>query len=136
MHWPWMRCVVLWMMLWCWGSTSGREIVLAEPQHAPKPYEANGRRDPFVPLVRDGRLVSPAGTPTSVARPSDLSLAGILWDPAGHSLALMNDTEVKVGEMIGGYEVMEIRRNAVVLMRDGQSIVLQISFEDRSHPGE
>ena len=126
--------ILIGSLLW-WNMGSPRPV-MADQQHAPKPYDANGRRDPFVSLVREGRLVSPVGVPSSAARPSDLLLVGILWDPAAHSLALINDTEAKVGDTIGAYEVMEIRRDAVVLMRDGKPLVLQISFEDHPNPGE
>ena len=130
--------VLLWMMmgvLVLWWGRGGVPLVVAE-QHSPKPYDAHGKRDPFVPLVRDGRLVSSAGSPSSVATSSELLLSGILWDPTGRSLALINDTEAKVGDTIGGYRVTEIRPDAVVLVRDGKPLVLQISFEERTKPGE
>ena len=97
---------------------------------APPPsdgYDAKGKRDPFMALVRDGRLVWVSATPTISA--SSLSLLGILWDARGSSLALINDSEVKVGDMLGDYQVAEIRQDAVVLMRDGEPLVLQITFE-------
>ena len=81
-------------------------------EQSPKPsssfqYDSKGRRDPFTPLVRDGKLVNVIpGTQLSVSRPV---LFGILWDPGGQSIALLNDTEVKVGDTIGGYRVAEIR---------------------------
>ena len=57
-------------------------------------------------------------------------LYGILWDPNGHSLALINDTEAKVGDTINGYQVTEIRRDAVVLsVEGGEPVVLQLTFD-------
>ena len=109
--------------------------VVAEEQRSSTPYEANGKRDPFVPLLRDGRFVGSAGSP-STAHPSDLLLTGIVWDSAGGSFALINETEVAVGDTIGGYQVIEIQRDAVVLVRDGKPLMLQMSFEERTEPGE
>lgn len=90
-------------------------------------YDSGGRRDPFVPLVRDGRLV--AATAGARVESSTPVLYGILWDAGGGSIALINDAEVKVGETIGGYRVKEIRQEAVVLDNEGEPLVLQIAFE-------
>ena len=94
-------------------------------------YDAKGHRDPFVPLVRDGRLVGkPQPVPTvNAAQPV---LYGILWDPAGRSIAMINDTEVRVGDTVAGYRVAEIRQDAVVLSGGGEPLVLSIDFETPS----
>ena len=92
-------------------------------------YDPHGRRDPFVPLVRDGRFVGVEVSTFSGGGAASLFLGGILWDPRGDSLALLNGEEVRVGDMVGGYAVTEIRRDAVILMRDGKPLVLQLSDE-------
>ena len=56
-------------------------------------------------------------------------LYGVLWDPGGHSIALINDGEFKAGETVGVYEVLEIRHDAVVLSDGGEPVVLQITFD-------
>ena len=90
-------------------------------------YDPVGHRDPFVPLVRDGRLV---GVTTAGRVPADKPvLYGILWDPGGHSMALINDAEVKVGDAVSGYQVKEIRQDAVVLTSGGVPVVLEIAFD-------
>jgi len=94
------------------------------------PVHAQSQRDPFVPLVRDGRLIAPSGSENF----SQLTLVGILWDPSGQSIALINDTEAKVGDVLGEYQVHEIRQDAVVLMREGQPVVLQLSFDTPPEP--
>ena len=99
-------------------------------------YDPGSHRDPFVPLVREGRLVgvvAPSGAKTG--KPV---LYGILWDPGGNSIALINDGEVKVGDTISGYRVQEIRQDAVVLNSGGGPVVLEIAFEaspSQSSPG-
>ena len=101
-----------------------------EPAETPGTFAYNpaGHRDPFVPLVRDGRLVgvAPGGARGAASKPV---LYGILWDPGGQSIALINDAEVKVGDAVGGYRVKEIRQDAVVLINGGVPVVLEIAFE-------
>ena len=94
-------------------------------------YDAKGKRDPFIPLVKDGRVVSGGGDTTPGSHPI---LIGILWDPGGHSIALINDSEAKVGDTVNGYLVTEIRRDEVVLLRDSERTVLRISFEETKSP--
>lgn len=98
-----------------------------DPDAAPVVYDAKGRRDPFIPLVRNGELVNVVGQSGTLDQPV---LRGILWDPSGRSIALINDMEVNVGDLIGGYRVDAIRQDAVVLTVDGgEPLVLQLEFE-------
>lgn len=113
---------------WVAGLISG---TAAEPPPEPQPYDSKGKRDPFVALVREGRFVGAAGTLSSGSSISGLQLAGILWDPGGNSLALLNDTEVKVGDRVGEYQVMEIRQDAVVIVREGKPVVLRMSSDEQ-----
>ena len=96
-------------------------------QGVPFRYDSGGRRDPFMPLVRDGRLV--AAGPGVRLEQSKPVLYGILWDPTGHSIALINDAEVKQGDRVGDYEVKEIQHDAVVLDDGGEPVVLTIAFD-------
>lgn len=108
------------------GAAVGAGVQAEHQEPFARPsYDAKGQRDPFVPLVRDGRvLANPGGGGFS-----NLTLVGILWDPSGQSIALINDTEAKVGDVLGEYQVQEIRQDGVVLMRGGNPVVLQLSFE-------
>jgi hypothetical protein len=93
-------------------------------------YDAGGRRDPFNPLVEGGKIIAQTGTRSHSAFQPELY--GIVWDPAGHSLALINEGEVRVGDEVAGYRVAEIRKDAVVLSNGGEPLVLTISFEPES----
>lgn len=121
-----MRRWLLGMVLLVFGATP----LLAEerPLGAREPfvYDAKGRRDPFMPLVREGRLISLSKERTPGTAPV---LYGILWDPAGPSMAMINDQEVRVGDTVGGYQVAEIRQDAVVLKNGEEPLVLQIDFQ-------
>lgn len=108
-------------------SSAAAEDPAKALEGVPFRYDSGGRRDPFVPLVREGRLV--AATPGAYVGTSTPVLYGILWDAGGDSIAMINDTEVRVGDTIGGYQVKEIRQDAVVLGNEGEPLVLQITFE-------
>ena len=85
-------------------------------------YDAQGRRDPFVPLVGIGS--------SSSARSGGPALHGILWDPKGQSIALIDDLEARVGDRIGEFRVVEIRREAVVLApEEGDPFIVELPFE-------
>jgi hypothetical protein len=88
-------------------DTAGR-VVLRREVYA---YEQSGRRDPFVSLMTIGEL-----------RPmiSDLTISGILIDPAGrNSVAILRDVtsheqyRIKVGQQIGRMRVARISQKAV-----------------------
>ena len=97
-------------------------------------YDPQNRRDPFVPLVRDGRLATAtAGQKIETSKPV---LYGILWDPGGRSVALINNEEARVGDKVNEYLVKEIRQDAVVLASGGgEPFVLHITFEAASPDG-
>ena len=98
-------------------------------------YEPGNRRDPFTPLVRDGKIISPSSSgPANPNSVGPLVLDGILWDPKGQSIALVNGTEVKKGDHLGGYVVRDIRQDAVVLEQGNETLVLQINFEATPAP--
>lgn len=90
-------------------------------------YDAKGRRDPFAPLVRDGHIVSmSSGMRGDSSKPV---LYGVLWDPSGNSIALINDGEARVGDAVGEYHVIEIRKDAVVLSSGGEPVVIELAFD-------
>ncbi|MBI4597227.1 MAG: hypothetical protein HY737_02355 [Candidatus Omnitrophica bacterium] len=71
-------------------------------------YDAQGKRDPFVPLVKDGKLI---GGKTEGSLPE---LGGILWDPE-NPIAMIGDRELTVGDAFDDYKVVEIRESSVIL---------------------
>lgn len=92
-------------------------------------YESQGRRDPFVPLVRNGRILGrvTAAEALSLLKPV---LYGILWAPDGKSIAIINDQEVNVGDTVGSFQVERILPESVILTREGgESVVLGLTFE-------
>ena len=122
----WCASIALGVSIGVLGPMFGWSAEVPKKQE-PFRYDAKGRRDPFIALFREGRLVNPTASNLQADKPV---LYGILWDPTGHSIALINDTEAKVGDTINGYQVTEIRRDAVVLsVEGGEPVVLQITFD-------
>lgn len=118
-----MAAVGVWLMPGGW-STAAETMKEREAFQ----YDARGRRDPFVPLVVGGRLVAAAaGSRGDTTTPV---LYGIMWDPSGQSIALINDGEYKVGDTVNSYRIKDIRQDVVVLDNGGEEpLVLQIAFE-------
>ena len=106
------------------GGAVGANVKEPEPFQ----YEPGGHRDPFVPLVQGGSRVGATvkGTPVEPAKPI---LYGVLWDPGGQSIALINDKELRVGDLVADYRLLKIRQNSVVLGKGGEQMVLKITFE-------
>ena len=96
-------------------------------QHETFHYNARAQRDPFVSLVRDGHLVGDQG-PVSISLAKPM-LSAILWDPQGKSFAIINGTEMTIGDAVGELKVIDIQRDAVVLKGGGEPVVLQIDEE-------
>lgn len=96
-------------------------------------YDSKGYRDPFVPLIKDGRTIGKS-EPVAVQIKTRLVpvLYGILWDPSGDSVALVNDGEYQLGDTVGDYQVSEIRKDAVILRSGSEEVVLTINFESSS----
>ena len=108
------------------GGVTARPVqAAAAPAQREETYQTHNKRDPFVALVQGGHLVTAAESDIpDTALPS---LGGILWDPRGHSIALLNGTEAKVGDKVDGYRVKEIRQDDVTLtLDDGRSVVMQM----------
>lgn len=76
-----------------------------------------GREDPFAPLGTEA-------APTEKA----ISLNGIMWSEE-NPLAIINNIIVKVGDKIDNNEVIEIKKEEVILEKDGQRYILRIILE-------
>ena len=127
-----------WLLLGalCSWIASGIVVMAEEAADQFWMYDAKGRCAPFVPLVRDGKIV-PCETGAAVderGKSTAPKLDGIVWDTGGHSLALINGGEAQVGDVINGWAVMEIRQDEVILARDEERLVLRITFDGSKPP--
>ena len=69
-------------------------------------------RDPFWPLVtEDGKLVEGFDLMTL----ENVYLEGIVWDPEGDSVVMVNGMVLRKGDRIGAFEIQKIEKNRVTL---------------------
>ena len=71
-----------------------------------RPIDAEELRDPFTFGPRES-VVTPQVGPV---------VMGILWD-ATKPLAMVGDEPVGIGDLVGGWQVAEIRQNGIVVQR-------------------
>ena len=107
----------------------GMTIPVSAAEGVPE-YLSKGRRDPFAPLVRDGKIITPPSSDeTRRLATGAPSLRGILWDQGGRSIALLDDGEFQSGDNVRGYVIQQINKNEVILSRGSESLVLRLEAE-------
>ncbi|MCM8781352.1 MAG: hypothetical protein NC908_05465 [Candidatus Omnitrophica bacterium] len=93
-------------------------------------YESGNRRNPFIPLVSpDGRLLNLDSEEDKLEKP--VKLDGIVYDEHGLSYAIVNDSVVKVGDCIGDYQVLKIKKDSLVLIKEAQIQEIELKKEER-----
>jgi len=89
-------------------------------------YNDHSQRDPFWPLVSSGGAIVNYDTNLSV---SEMLLEGIIADGKSR-IAIISGTIVEEGKKIGFYTVQQIFPDHVILVKDGQSMVLRLKKEE------
>ena len=85
-------------------------------------YKYEGKRDPFIPLISStGYLINlePENNAT-------LRLEGVMYDPQGDSMAIINGALVRVGENVGDAVVSSIEPNKVTVIKDNQKVEIEL----------
>jgi len=75
-------------------------------------YDPKGKHDPFVPVELAAK--ARAGIEGDI---EDLSLEGILWDLYGDCFIIVNDENLKTGDEIMGFKIVEIKKGNVLLLK-------------------
>lgn len=86
-------------------------------------YESGNRRDPFIPLV------GPNGIAAQKIAQTNLHIEGIVIDPEGGSLALIDGEFYKQGDSIGKATIISIFPDRVILEQDDEEKTLWIREE-------
>ena len=101
--------------------------VCAAPEEVSFVYNDHGKRDPL------WRLVSPAGSIINYDEDlaiSDVILDGIIYDPSGASLAIINGVVVKVNDKVGFFIVRKIEEKKVTLFKNQEKYILELKKEE------
>jgi len=105
----------------------GRYAQAGEAQPESFVYDDKGRRDPLMKLVTaEGTIVS-YDMDLLIA---DLTLEGIIFDPHGNSLAIINGKIVKVDDKIGLFVVLAIEQSRIILSKGQEKFVLELKKEE------
>jgi len=102
--------------------------LLAEAQRgagAAHRYEARGKRDPFVPLLGQGKA-SAVPSLADVITVDDLFLAGIARDGSGKARAFLNGELVGEGAVVGVVEIVTIESKGVTLLVGGKEYTITL----------
>ena len=92
-------------------------------------YNSHKREDPFYPIISEtGEFLSKIEQQKSQTK--KLLVEGIVWDSGKNSIAIINGTVVRQGDKIEGYQVLEIRKDGVLLERDGEKEILTMPNEE------
>jgi len=76
-------------------------------------YYAGGKRDPFIPLITKGIKAS-LGL-QSVESIEDIKFEGVVFDPNGLSVAMLNGEIVREGDRICNVEVVRIYDDSIII---------------------
>jgi len=89
-------------------------------------YDDHNKRDPFIPLVtKDGKIMPGAKTDSEIET-EQIVLEGIIWDPQGNSVAIMNGKLVKEQERVFDFQVLKIKQTGVILQKGGKVRVFNL----------
>ncbi len=104
---------------------SSGSILFAEEEFI---YDSRNRRDPFIPLVtKEGKVLFGIESGGSI---SGMVLEGIVWEPRGDSFAILNEIVAREGDVIEGFKVERIERSGIILLRDNQKFIINLTVEE------
>jgi len=98
-------------------------------------YEANGKRDPFIPLIGQEKGSRPNSL-EDITLIEDVLLEGIAIGPSGKNIAILNGQMVKEKEKIGLIEIKKISKKTVELSIEGKVHTLSLREEEGIEVGE
>jgi len=85
-------------------------------------YQSEGKRDPFIPYVtNDGQLINIG----SEEKEFTLHLEGIIYEKDGQSLVIINGEILKQKDTIGDIKIVEIRKDSLVYMKNGELFMVK-----------
>lgn len=107
--------IFFWILIW-FSSVPAQEYT----------YKYQGKRDPFIPLISSsGYLINLEPQENEI-----LHLEGIMYDPQGESMAIVNGELVAVGETIGDYLISSIESERIIVIKDNEKVEIEFRREE------
>lgn len=91
-------------------------------------YDSKGKRDPFIPLITD-KVRFGVGM-TGIETIDDITLEGIVWDPAGDSFAIINGVIMREHEQVNNVRITKIASNAISILIDEKEFTIDLVEEE------
>lgn len=90
-------------------------------------YETRGKRDPFVPLIGSGKVVS--AELEDILSIEDVHLEGMATATKGNKIVMINGQMLKENEKVGNLVIKHIGNKVVMILLDGKEYKLSLSEE-------
>lgn len=87
-------------------------------------YDRGERRDPFLPLVGPEGIVN-----TKKFDPTDINIEGIIYDPRGESMVLINGEFYKQGDNVKNANIISIFEDRIILGQSDEQKTIWIREE-------
>ena len=117
------KVLILFMLLnMAWAASA--QVVTQNT--APK-YEKGDKKNPFIPIItNDGQLINIEDEDKEI----QFNLEGIIFDKEGQSIAIINGQILEKNDTILDAKIVEIRKDSVVYVKDGEIFVLNLTKEE------
>jgi hypothetical protein len=93
-------------------------------------YDAQGKRDPFIPLVTSSGVLLKLDKDEKKAG-VELIIEGIIYDKQGSSYAIVDANVVRVGDPVAdGYRVLKIEEDKVIFIKEGELKEVRLNKEE------
>lgn len=90
-------------------------------------YEKGNKKNPFIPIItNDGQLLNIEDENKEV----NFVLGGIIYDKDGNSMAIINGQILGKNDTILDAKIVEVRKDGVVYVKDGEIFVLNAKKEE------
>ncbi|MBU0635137.1 MAG: hypothetical protein KKB82_00375 [Candidatus Omnitrophica bacterium] len=78
-------------------------------------------------VTKEGRLLPGA---VVLSESEDVNLEGIIWDPVGRSIAIINGKLIQEGQALFNLKILKIEKTKVLLEKDGKNIVVNLNKKE------
>lgn len=116
------------IMGFCFSAPLG---YCADPLDSVFTYDSKGKRDPFVPLIGQERVMG--ASLETITSPDDIKLEGIATGGGGKRIAIINGQMVKENDKFGGLIIKSILRTSVELSIEGRDYTLTLQEPEKTN---